>query len=390
MDAGKPPPHDAGVDAGWAPVPEAQWCHAQATARCWRDLRCGRIDGTLVDDCIARTEITCDTSAYVTSGMQGRHTYDPMQAAKCLDGYDWGSCELLPSDCNGVFIGRTGPDAGALVPEDCDRDAGFFNAYENTCPHHCIGWAPLGAPCFDNLGRFPPSCQTGIAGCEYVPDAGEDVCVPAHKENDACSGFYSCNAGLTCTDSKCVKETAATGEPCRTSNGYPFCGADDFCRQPPPDAMGNQPPGVCERRVGLHGVCAGYGTCFQSLRCTSMIGTGTCERRLGVGEPCSNTFTDECEAGLWCPNDTSRCTALPGDGGDCSFNGTCNTPYYSCAVGYACSQYPDYICIPRVPDGQPCGGYDEVCLSNECQYGMFPDAGYGYRFVRCSQMADGG
>ncbi|MBK7864631.1 MAG: hypothetical protein IPJ65_39715, partial [Archangiaceae bacterium] len=93
-----------------------------------------------------------------------------------------------------------------------------------------------------------------------------------------------------------------------------------------------------------------------------------------------------CADGLYCPNHSSRCTALPADGGDCSFMGS----NYECAPGWACSQYPDYRCTPRLDDGAACNGYDELCLSNECQYGMLPDSGYGYRCVRCSQMADGG
>src|SRR4051812_41535229 len=57
VDAGRDaghPVHDAGVDAGWVDVPEAQWCRAFATARCWLDLRCGRIDEALLSDCIDR------------------------------------------------------------------------------------------------------------------------------------------------------------------------------------------------------------------------------------------------------------------------------------------------------------------------------------------------
>lgn len=381
-DAGRPV-RDAGFDAGWENVPEAQWCRSQALARCWRDLRCGRIDETLIEDCAYRASLGCDTALYLASAAAGRHTYDPARAADCLDAYDHGSCEDRPAACAGVFTGRTPPDAGVLVPEDCDPDAGFYYLYENTCPHHCYPWAGAGQSCYDSQGRFPPSCQPGVHGCEYSDAGNDEVCQAPHLENESCRGPYSCALGLVCTSNKCVKQTAATGEPCGVMNGYPYCSTQDFCRKDPAAPMA---PGVCQRRAGLGGVCAGYASCLPSLHCSSSIGTGTCKRRAVLGEPCSGNFTDDCAEGLYCPNSTSRCAALPADGGDCSFEGS----YYQCAPGFACSQYPDYICTPRVGDGAPCNGYDEVCLSNDCQYGMLPDANYGYRCVRCSQVADGG
>jgi hypothetical protein len=390
MDAGQDaghPPHDAGFDAGWQSVPETLWCHSLATARCWRSLRCGSIDDTLLSDCIARGEFGCDSVAYVRSGAEGRHSYDPVRAARCLDAFDWGNCQANPPQCAQVFIGRTLPTSpsGALVPEDCDLDAGFYDPYATSCPHRCLAYAALGEPCFDNQGRYAPSCKPGVHGCEYDDAGMNEVCQPPRMETEACRGPYACALGLACSVGKCVRQTAATGEPCDVENGYPFCGADDFCKQGPP-VGGMTPPGVCQRRVGLGGVCVGYGSCLPSLRCSSTIGTGVCQRRAGVAEPCSGNYTDECADGLWCPNNTSRCALLPGDGGDCSFMGT----NYECAVGYSCSQFPDYLCMPRLADGQPCNGYDDLCLSNECQYGTLPDAGFGYRCVRCSQMADGG
>lgn len=391
MDAGRDagrPVRDAGVDAGWGMVQISDWCRARATAQCWRDVRCGRTDVSLLDTCISTKQHGCDSAAYALSSSQGRHTYDPMQAGKCLDGYDYGSCEALPAACQGVFIGRVGADGGALVPEDCDPDAGFFDQYDNRCPHRCAPWAELGERCSDNGGVFSPSCRL-VHGCEYLDAGFERHCILPHQEGETCNSFDSCAFGLICSSGKCVKQYADGGEPCDVMNGYPFCAGEFFCRQDPPDMMGNQPPGVCQRKAGLGGVCAGYGSCQPSLRCSSTIGTGTCTRRLGVGEPCSSNISvyPDCQDGLYCPTSTSRCTPLPGDGGDCSQFGS----YYECAAGYYCDGFPTYICRPRVGEGQPCNGYDDACLSNECQYGMFPDAGYGYRCVRClAPLADGG
>jgi hypothetical protein len=90
--------------------------------------------------------------------------------------------------------------------------------------------------------------------------------------------------------------------------------------------------------------------------------------------------------GLYCPIKSSRCTPLPGDGGDCGPQGS----YYACTPGYYCDGFPTYLCRPLRALGEPCS-YNSSCLSNECEYGAFPDGGgMGYRCVKCSQMADGG
>jgi hypothetical protein len=384
-DAGRTP-RDAGVDAGWVNVPEADWCRANATAKCWRDIRCVRIGEARLDTCVQTRSFGCDTNAYLRGSAEGRHLYDPIQAARCLNAYDRGSCETTPSECDTVFTGLVGGDGGAYVREDCEPDSGFFDQYDNRCPHRCAPWANLGERCSDNSGLFSPSCRPWH-GCENY-DAGFDrICMEPHLEGDDCRSFDSCALGLVCTGGKCVRQYADAGQACDVMNGYPFCDGESFCRQPPPDMMGMQPPGICQRKAGLGGVCAGYGSCQPSLRCSSTIGTGTCTKRLGLGEPCSSNVSiyPDCQEGLYCPNATSRCAPLPADGGDCSDQGS----YFECAAGYYCDGFPAYICRPLRADGQACG-YNAQCLSNECQYGMFPDAGNGYRCVRCSQMADGG
>src|SRR5882757_741870 len=77
-DAGRPQ-HDAGVDAGWVSVAIADWCHDLSTAICWRDIRCGRIDETLLTACIARVSLGCDSAGYQRSVTEGRSGYDPIR-----------------------------------------------------------------------------------------------------------------------------------------------------------------------------------------------------------------------------------------------------------------------------------------------------------------------
>ncbi|MBL8950967.1 MAG: hypothetical protein JNK82_09340, partial [Myxococcaceae bacterium] len=145
-DAGRPPRPDAGVDAGWVNVPEAQWCRSLALARCWRDARCLRIDQTRIDDCVARNLVTCDNAAYVLGSSYGMHRYDADAGAACLNAHDYGSCEQTPAACGSVFTGLVPADGGAFSKEDCNPDAGYFYASENVCPRRCRPWAQLGEP----------------------------------------------------------------------------------------------------------------------------------------------------------------------------------------------------------------------------------------------------
>ena len=137
----------------------------------------------------------------------------------------------------------------------------------------------------------------------------------------------------------------------------------------------------------LGAVCSGYGSCLPSLRCGSSFTTSTCIARSAEGDKCSNY--GDCQQGLYCPPRTSRCTRIPGDGGDCTTQGS----YFECRSGHFCDfNSPDgvYTCRARRAIGGDCT-YDGVCLSNDCNYGALPDGGYGgVCDPKCSQKADGG
>ena len=390
-DAGRPPRPDAGVDAGWVNVTEAQWCQSLALARCWRDLRCLRIDATRIDDCVARNLQTCDNAAYLTGSRFGMHHFDPDAGAACLNAYDYGSCEQVPDACGTVFTGLVPPDGGAFAKEDCDPDAGYFYAAESICPRRCRPWSGLGERCYDSVGSYTSSCKPGVHSCEYE-DGGTGsptVCVPPLREGDRCGWYYSCGPNQVCTGSQCMKQVATLGESCEVKNGYPDCDSETLCRR-------DNDAGVCVRRSGLGGACVGFQvnyvqTCLPSLRCSSAIGTGTCLARAAIGETCSSTnsttfYPNDCMDGLYCNYATSRCRELPGDGGDCSSQGSSD----QCRPNHYCDYFGDERCYPTLDDGQECDGYDDWCKSGDCVYGPRPDGGgNGYRCVRCS-ATDGG
>jgi len=398
-DAGRPPRPDAGVDAGWVNVPESEWCRSLAYAKCWRDIRCLRIDETRIADCVARNLVGCDSSVYTLGSSLGLHRYDGDAGARCLNAYDTGSCERVPDECSRVFTGLVPADGGAFLKEDCDPDAGYFYGSENICPRRCKPWSRLGEPCFDSTGQYSSSCQPGVHSCDYE-DAGSSttVCVPLQNEGDGCRWFYGCGPNLTCASGRCVKQIAHEGERCEEPGlFYPNCDGETFCRLPPPLTPGGPVPdaGVCMRRAALGGACVGFyvdyvQTCMSSLRCSSNIGTGTCLARAGVGQPCSSTnssgfYPNDCMDGLYCDYATSRCRELPGDGGDCSSRGSGNV----CKPGFWCDYFEAERCYPVQGDGEDCEGSDLRCASGDCQYGMLPDAGNGWRCVRCASRDAG-
>ncbi len=396
-DAGRPPRPDAGVDAGWVNVAESQWCRSLAYAKCWRDVRCLRIDATRIDDCVARNLTGCDSTVYTMGSALGMHRYDIDAGVHCLNAYDQGSCELTPAACAHVFTGLVPADGGALLREDCDPDAGYYYGSENICPRRCKAWSREGEGCFDSTGQYSSSCQPGVHSCDYVDGGNNTVCVPVQREGDPCRWFYGCGPNLVCSGSRCVKQTATLGEECeRGTSGYPNCDNDSFCRkEPPPVAGAVVDAGVCMRRAGLGGACVGFfvdytQTCLQSLRCSSNLGTGTCLPRAGIGEPCSSTnssgfYPNDCMDGLYCDYATSRCRELPGDGGDCSTHGSSDV----CKPGFYCDYFDSERCWPMLDDGQNCEGSDQWCKSGDCQYGALPDSGFGWQCVRCAPR-DGG
>lgn len=375
IDAGRVRP-DGGFDAGFGPVAIDDFCAKQALAECLRGVRCGRQSLELaLSHCVPFSKLGCEQAAYSRGVKEGRIQYDPAAAGRCFDAYGTGSCEKTPEACAGLFVGRAPPDGGCLIEDDCDTSQGYCDIYDSQCPHHCRGYVGLGQTC-----DFFRRCQPDAGVCDFV-DGGQ-VCVPPRQLGDDCSNYDSCGTGRYCTNKKCVPFYATAGAACNQQNGFPFCEAEYFCRASQGDA------GTCERRAGVGGGCSGYGSCLPSLTCSSALGGGQCQVRNGLGERCSGYL--ECMDGLYCSPATSRCSALPADGGNCSPNGGSS---YSCAAGYSChiDFFNDvYECVPLLPLGASCSS-SSWCLSDECEYGALPDGGYGGRCSEsCALTADGG
>lgn len=384
-DAGKPDSGTPAIDAGFTNVPIAAWCDSHAWAQCDRDVRCLELGRANIDECISKKLESCDQTAFTRAVAENRLQYLGPKAVECLNGYAKGSCEETPAACEVVFAGRAPPDAGCILPEECNSD-GFCYQYDYTCPHKCRGWAAMGASC----DGFSVRCRPDEAFCGPYDGGGfSEKCQPLRGLGEDCSEYDSCRVDLACAFvnnvGKCVKRSAVEGEPCGERSGFPFCADELFCRQD--TSVTSPPPGTCQRRGGVGAVCSGYGSCLPSLRCGSSFTTSTCGPRLAEGEKCS--VYGDCEQGLYCPPKTSRCAKIPGDGGDCTSQGS----YFECKSGHFCDfNAPGgvYTCTARRAVGEDCS-YDGVCLSNDCNYGALPDGGYGgVCDPKCSQKADGG
>lgn len=383
VDAGAPdagrPPRDAGVpDAGFTAAPVEQWCALQALASCARDERCGRLGDAGAADCLALGGATarCDQLAYTRAVREGRLQYLESEAVRCLNGYASGSCALPPAACATVFQGLVPADGGCVLREECDDSQGFCDLYDNRCPHRCRAWTPQGEAC-DN---FFTRCDPLVGSCDTADAGGATLCLPRKAEGDPCTRFDACGDDMACSGGTCITRRAARGEACSLRNGFPFCDTEHFCRQAP------GAPGTCERKAGLGGTCTGPGSCLPSLRCSTLITTGTCLEKAGPGEGC--IAWDDCEDGLYCDARLQRCERLPGPGGDCTFQ----VSGYRCRAGSACafSSTSDDRCVAQKAAGEPCG-YTAECLSNDCEWGLLADGGYGGTCLEsCSQRADGG
>lgn len=380
-DAGRARFDGGTVDAGFTTATAAGWCRERALASCLRQVRCLSLSEASLTDCVVRTADGCDQLAFSSGVDAGRLGFDGAAAVRCLNAFAEGSCTQEPAACATVFRGLVPADGGCVITNDCGAGS-YCDVYSGTCPYRCLTFREPGEPC-----DFFRRCRAGLA-C-YRADAGAaSTCNPTKAPGQACGSFDECGEQGACINQACVARRADAGEVCGASSGYPFCADEFFCRQGPPPMEGAPPPpGTCQRRAGLGGTCAGSGTCLPTLRCSAVITTGTCLPRARRGETCA--VYNDCESGLFCSNVTQRCEPFPGDGGDCSFNGGSSG---QCQVGFFCqfSASDDRRCARRRAVGEDCD-YDQMCLSNECEFGTRSDGGFGGTCaVACSLKADAG
>jgi len=374
---------DAGTpDAGFTTASATAWCRLKSEATCARQLRCLSLSENAFAGCIARLTADCDQLSLTTGVDAGRLTFDLRRGVTCLNDFAQGSCTQEPASCASVFSGKVPVDGGCVTTMDCSTDS-YCDVYTGSCPFRCTAYRKRDETC-----DFFRRCEVGLS-CYRQPDGGfTEVCQPIKPADAGCVDFDECGENGACISGSCITRRADAGQTCGVRSGYPFCSDEYFCRQDPPAIEGEDPPpGTCQRRAGVNGTCVGAATCLPSLRCSTVITTGTCLARAKRGDRCS--YYNDCEEGLFCSNATQRCEPFPGDGGDCSFDlgsaGRCQTGYFCLYVNGDVR-----LCSPRRASGTDCD-YDQMCLSNECEYGVRPDGGFGGTCaVACALKADAG
>lgn len=333
----------------------------------------GDVSGSLEQDyceplaqvlCGSAAECGCD--AVIPSGMFDEQLCVEAYTAECLEAY-------APV--------AAGISAGAAVL-DADAAAACIALVGETTPtcESPRGTVPLGLcpawfyarTALDEACTFP-ICADGAGVCV------EGTCLERPGEGDDCNG-YECAPGLLCLEGQCTAPAAAGGE----------CGMDDACA-PPLRCV----EGECAALAGDGGECTEDAACAHGLACDgdscgpvpegpcvtsedcghleSCVNVPVCLDKAQADDPC--TGDDACGVGLYCPGDTSVCTALPTEGQNCVNS-------VLCAPGLACTT-DNGTCFPAPGDGEPCGFGQQgpaVCaaglgcdpLTNEC--GALPEA----------------
>ncbi|HMR77223.1 MAG TPA: Dickkopf N-terminal cysteine-rich domain-containing protein [Polyangiaceae bacterium] len=248
---------------------------------------------------------------------KGHLTYDPVQAAACLDNAkDFVCANGFPdvsslhwstpkkSTCYGVFKG-TVPTGGDCHPYKFATECASGYCKADACPGKCTPFVALGGNCDDdNL------CDPTIAHCQ------NGKCVKYVAEGAECSTIQ-CEPGLSCIFTSATQQHCVTLKKPGESCTYPTQCSPGVC-------LGGQ----CVSPSPSGGTCV-TGSCPATERCDTDQGiTGTCKPHPGVGQACLNGW---CADGLGCFQD--KCFAPAPLGGDCSVSNWCTSGLYCHASG---------------------------------------------------------
>lgn len=253
----------------------------------------------------------------------------------------------------------------------------------------CGDTAETLAPC-----RLDTQCPDAHR-CEYTE--GEQLCLPIVGEGEGCNTVPAvCGPGLQCGNRSgdedgwiCI-EKGGDGDSC----DFVECADGFFCDW-------YETPAICKGRGDIGASCTvdtlQLGACIDGLVCIE----NECRNAAQDGETCEPLLLESCEAGLWCPADTTTCrppaaldeacdgnfSATCGDGLWCHVESlTCRPPSAAgarCDIGQVgtcadrtfcgCAEPDedcDYettfpTCIAKGADGTPCTD-PARCLSDFC------------------------
>jgi hypothetical protein len=366
----------------------------------------------------------------------GLARFDPAAAEACLSALRAGSCDAILAlgyaaddgwragfpACKGVITGQLGSGAACLAHEDCSV-AGEVCFGDLLCGGpSCVADLPpppLGAPCEDQRCAADAVCgpnplpagpeQCHLRGTDGAPCDADTTCASgfycsfgrlgdalgacrAIKAGGACSGSWSCPAGLAC-----IGATAAKTGTCQAGRGigeictvqgvdqlgrvFHECATSLICA----DADGGGPHCLAGSRIG--GRCGALPVTGEKLAlvpclegfcdtgaATADSASGTCRARRGQGETCAQDGS--CAKGLICGPaslgavDTCGLPAPP-----LAIGSPCDPAAEGCTEGAYCrpaSEGADTgTCQPRKKIGEACLERVDQCETlSGCQEGV--------------------
>ncbi len=181
-------------------------------------------------------------------------------------------------------------------------------------------------------GQSCDELATPQVGCGiHGPKAGGEPC---SSPFECQSGWCQKNDGEAC--GQCTAAPAVIGDPCEDSGS---CAAQGlYC---------STETSTCAAHGGPGDPCGGPVDCALAFACVE----GTCGPRLAEGDPCVPSEF-RCSLGLSCNSFTEVCEpiAVAHEGEPCGIDEGAGTSF-ACALDDNCE---GGVCVPRVPDGQPC------------------------------------
>lgn len=254
----------------------------------------------------------------------GRVYYNGSNVKACFDALAARSCDetaesarVTPLACRIVLSGTVPSNESCTIDQECISQQCSSGGSGNSCAMGlCIGDV---APIFvqAQIGENCSSSSGCVAGAYCDQLNGE--CVAHKAQGAACNLAAECAYGLSCvgtTGTRTCGPLPSVGESC--SAGGLCRDQGTYCKYDSLTGMS-----TCTQ-VGLAmATCTSTSQCSPYYPCN--FTAGQCTEGPGLGDPCGSA---QCfEAGTYCDNNTSTCTALKSNGATCNSDDECSSDF---------------------------------------------------------------
>lgn len=270
------PNADLGQDMMSSPLSARTYCAATRELFCDYYMRCGRINATDKQECLALFDETCHAvyqPRYIALEDAGALAISASGVEACRAHLEVVACDQQRSDLDGpcaqIWQGRRpveAPCAPGIESLVCQADSTCVLT-TNGCGS-CRATVPAGSACGPDVAR----CESG-ASCV------EGRCVMRGLPGQACDASSPCAIGLSCADGACRgPQIVAVGQPCDQGSRCPY---NALCEE-----------GICQAQRAIGESCEASRQC-RSGRCEPSA--KVCSPRQALEQPCASS--DECQSG---------------------------------------------------------------------------------------------